>query len=108
MRARGERKIIAMIAAVGVICIFIVVLSAYAAELKCGNNAILESNEAFKGEIDTLDVKIKSANSIDHLATVATSELGMVYAKDDQCVYLSQTDEPTGSLAMTIRENTYN
>ena len=80
MRARGERKIIAMIAAVGVICIFIVVvLSAYAAELKCGNNAISESNEALKGEIDTLDVKIKSANSIDHLATVATSELGMVY-----------------------------
>ena len=32
-----------------------------------------------QGEVDTLSVKIKSANNIDHLESVAKRDLGMIY-----------------------------
>ena len=102
-----QRKTILVIVLIGMILISIVLLSAYAAELKVGNNAIKASNVALQGEIDMLDVKIMSANSIDLIESIASSELGMVYADASEYVVISEEDAPTGSLAMTIKGNAY-
>jgi len=41
-----------------------VVLTAYAAELRCENNELIAGNKTLRGEVDTLSIKIKSSNSV--------------------------------------------
>ena len=96
LRVRDKRSII-----------FLVVLSAYSAELKMTNKQLDQNNRILQDEIDTLDVKIKAANSLEHIETVATSKLGMVYANENECIYLSKTAAPKGNLASIIKENAY-
>ena len=69
---------------IGLICIVMVVVTAYSAELKVENNSLVSSNEAIQGEIDTLNIKIKSANNVEHIEKVAKGKLGMVYPTDGE------------------------
>ena len=103
----SQRRIISAIILIGIICVSIVVLTAYAAELRVDNNKLMTSIESLQGEVDTLNVRIKQANNIEHIERVATQELGMVYPNGNQCVYISQEEAPIGNLAMIIRENAY-
>lgn len=107
LRTAGQRKALFTIFLIGILSVIIVVLAAYAAELRVDNNRMEAANASLQNEIDTLDIKIKSANSIDHIESIAINQLGMVYAEESECVYLSQTEAPTGNLAMIIRENAY-
>lgn len=108
MRAQGNKKILLGLVVVGLISILIVVLSAYSAELKVENNKLASANEALQGEIDTLNVKIKSANNVEHIEKIAITKLGMVYPTKDECVYVSDTAAPKENFAMVIREKAYN
>ena len=58
MRSQDKKRILTGTVIVGLICIIIVVLTAYSAELRCENNELIDSNEALQGEIDTLNVEI--------------------------------------------------
>jgi cell division protein FtsL len=105
---KAEKKALISIVLIGIICVFIVVLSAYAAELRVGNNEIEKSNQVLKNEIDTLDVQIKSATSSDYIQSEASSKLGMTFPDNGECIFLSQTADPLGDLAMLIKDNAYN
>lgn len=105
---QAKRKMLLMIAIIGFICVTIVVLTAYAAELKCTNNELMASSETLQGEIDTLEVKLKATNSVGYIESMATEKLGMVYPDETQCVYLAEDEVPKGDLAMIIKENAYN
>ena len=107
MKSLDKRRILTSAILVGVICIMMVVLSAYSAELRCENNDLIAANEALQGEIDTLNVKIKSVNNIDHIEKTATTKLGMVYPGEGECVYVSSEDKPEGNFAMVIKEQAY-
>lgn len=107
IRTEAQRSIITAIILIGIICVSIVVLTAYATELRVDNNRIIDNINVLQGEVDTLNVRIKQANNIEHIEEVATQQLGMVYADGDQCVYLSQEEVEIGNLAMLIRENAY-
>ena len=107
MLAKSEKRILYSIVLVGLICVFIVVLTAYATELRVHNNNLISNINLLQGEIDTLNVRIKEANNIQHIERVAVQQLGMVYPDGDQCVYISQQEAPSGNLAMLIRENAY-
>ncbi len=108
MFARGQIKLMFSILCIGMICVLIVVLAAYAADLKYDNIILEEKNEEIRGEIETLDGEIRAANRIEHIESIATEQLGMVYAKESECIYISQTEEVDGNLAMIIRKNAYN
>ena len=108
MLNQEKKRILSGAVIIGLICIIMVVLAAYGAELRCENNELMAANEALQGEIDTLDVKIKSANNIDHIESVATKKLGMVYPSEGECVYVSNEDMPEGNFAMAIKEQAYN
>ncbi len=103
-----KRRILFGIIVVGLLCIVMVVLTAYSAELKCDNNALSQSNKELQGEIDTLKVRIKSANNIEHIEKVAIEKLGMVYPNSGECIYLNQEAAPEANFAMVIRERAYN
>ena len=108
LRASEKRHIILSIVLIGLICVVMVVLTAYASELRVDNNTLIENINLLQGEVDTLNVQIKQANNIEHIEFVATQQLGMVYPDNEQCIYLAQQESPLGNLAMLIRENAYN
>ena len=85
-----------------------VILTAYAAELRVDNNKLITSNNTLQGEIDTLNVRIKAANNIEHIENVAKNQLGMVYPENGQYVFITDDSEPLGDLALLIRSNAYN
>ena len=107
MKSLDKKRILLSAMMVGIVCILMVVFTAYSAELRCENNLLIAENEALQGEIDTLNVKIKSANNIDHIEEVATGKLGMVYPGEGECVYVSNEDAPEGNFAMIIKEQAY-
>ena len=107
MKSLDKKRILLSAIMVGIVCILMVVFTAYSAELRCENNALIAENEALQGEIDTLSVKIKSANNIDHIEKVATQKLGMVYPGEGECVYVCNEDAPEGNFAMIIKEQAY-
>lgn len=108
MRQQEKKRILIGAVIIGLICIIMVVVTAYAAELRVENNGLISENEAVQGEIDTLNIKIKSANNIEHIEKVATQKLGMVYPSEGECVYLKDSDAPEGNFAMVIKEQAYN
>ena len=101
-------RILVAIVMIGCICVAMVVMTAYAAEIRCENNALIAKNKALQGEVDTLDVKIKTANNVDHIEKVAKSKLGMVYPTSGNCVYLKDSDKPRRNFAAVIRKEAYN
>lgn len=105
---QGKKRIIMGTILIGLVFVVLVVLSAYATELKCENNKLVTANETLQGEIDTLNVKIKSANNIEHIEKVAMNKLGMVYPTGGECVILSEEDVPQENFAMVIKEKAYN
>lgn len=108
MSRQDKKRLLTGAVVVGLICIIMVVVTAYAAELKVENNTLMASNETIQGEIDTLGIKIKSANNIEHIEKVATGKLGMVYPEEGECIYVSDEDAPLENFAMAIKEQAYN
>ena len=78
MRQQEKRRILATICLIGVLCIMLVCVSAFAAEIRHENNNLISANTALQGEVDTLDVQIKTKTGIDFIETYATTKLGMV------------------------------
>lgn len=104
-----ERKRILKVAIIiGIICIGMVVMKAFAAEIMCENNEMIAQNKILQSEVDTLSIKIKTVSSVEHIEKMAKSKLGMVYPTSENCVYLKDDDRPQGSFATVIRSNIYN
>ncbi len=107
MKIREKKRVIMMMVVVGIMLIIMVVLAAFAAELRSENNKLITKNEAIQGEVDTLSVKIKTSNSIEHIESVAKNKFGMVYPTSDQRIYITSKDKPQGNFAAVIREQAY-
>jgi len=108
MSVQDKRRVILTIVIAGIICIAMVVLTAYAAELRCENNELIDKNAALQGEVETLSVQIKTANNIEHIEKVATTKLGMRYPTSDECIYITNSDKPKGNFATVIKKEAYN
>ena len=103
-----KKKTILTVVAIGFVCIMLVLLTAFAAELRHQNNALIKQNKALQGEVDTLDVQIQAKTSIARIEDVAMNELGMVYPTSEECVYLTEDDAPEGNFAAVLKEDAYN
>ena len=108
MSVQDKKRIMITLVLVGLICIFMVVLTAYAAELRIENNNLIDKNNSLQGEVETLNVKIKTANNVEHIESVAKNKLGMVYPTSDECIYIKSTDKVNSNLATVIRKQAYN
>jgi len=107
MTVQDKRRIMAAIVAAGVILITMVVMSAFAAELRQENNRLISENDELTGEVETISVEIKSKNSIEHIEKVA-KRLGMVYPSSKQMVKVTEKDEPGANFAAIIKKQAYN
>lgn len=108
MSGKDKRTIIIAVVIIGFILISMVVLTAYAAELRCENNELIAQNKTLQGEVDTLGLKIKASNSVANIEKEAKSKLGMVYPTSKNCVYLKNSDTPKENFAAVIRKAAYN
>ncbi len=108
MSVKDKGTIIAAIVIIGFIFISMVVLTAYAAELRCENNELIAGNKTLRGEVDTLSIKIKSSNSVANIEKEAKSKLGMVYPTSKNCIYLKNSDLPKDNFSAVIRKAAYN
>ena len=93
---------------IGFVCITVVVMSALAAEIRHENNLLINENEELSGEVETISVKIKSVNSVEHIEKVAREDLGMIYPESDQCVAVTDKDAPGANFAAVIKKQAYN
>ena len=91
----------------GILLIGTVFLTAKATEIKYSINTLTRQNVTLQKEIDVLEVKIGSANSIESIEAYATEKLGMRYPKASQCVYLTVDPEATQDLVQRIKEKAY-
>lgn len=95
MTARDRGRILMALFVAGILALGIIIAAAYGAAVNYNNNKLRASNAALKGEVETLEIKIQSANNIAEIQSRAEGELGMAYPGADQLVVLTQTGTAT-------------
>jgi cell division protein FtsL len=108
MSVKDKRRLVISILLIGFICVSMVVMRAYAAEVRCENNRLNDINEQLASDIDTLAVKISFANSAGTIEEIAKERLGMEYPTADNCQTLKDSDKPKKNFAAVIRKEAYN
>lgn len=93
---------------VGVLSVGLIASTAYSAKIKYNINNLVKQSAVVEGEIENLNVKIKSQISIQIIEEKAKTQLGMVYPAVDQYVYISQEDVPMKDFALALKEEAYN
>ena len=100
-------KTVAVLIFAGILLIATVFLTAKATEIKYSINSTMRQNVALQKEIDVLEVKIGSANSIESIEQYATEKLGMRYPKAGQSIYLTIDRAANKDLVQRIKEKAY-
>ncbi len=108
MVLKEKCKIISLIIVGGLLCIAIILSTAYSAAIKYKINTIQKENNLIIGEIENLTVKINNGKNIQLIEQRAQSELGMVYPMPDQFVYVSSDPEKLHDFAAVMKERAYN
>ena len=105
---KDKVRILALILAVGILCIGMIITSSYAAQIKYKTNTVLTENHMLESEIGNLNVELYAATSIDTVEKKATKKLGMVYPENSQVVYINGDKVPDSGFAQTMKKQAYN
>ena len=101
-------RVLALILAVGILCVGMIITTSFAAKIKYDTNKMLESNHLLESEIGNLNVALYAATSIETLEDKATKDLGMVYPKNKQVIYIDGDKVPEDGFAQTMKKQAYN
>lgn len=98
---------------IGALGVGLILATAYAANVKYQINGLIKQNAVIEGEIENLNVKIESANRIQHIEYMAINEIGMVYPATDQVIVLdkkmmAEDGEKLKDFALVLKEQAYN
>lgn len=107
IRLLDKVKLLALILMAGALCICLVVSVAYSTQIKFEINSLISEAEDIQGEIENLNVKLKSACNITLIEDRAISELGMVYPEIDQIEFINSSGGEKPELALALKELTY-
>lgn len=101
-------RLLVLIVILGVVFVTFVAATAYSAKIQYSINSITAKSEEIQGEIENLNVKIKSATNIQTVEEKAVS-MGMVYPQVNEYVYIDgQEREPIRDFALALKEQAYN
>lgn len=106
MSARDKGRMLWVIIVFGIICLGIIVSSAYGAAVNYSNNQIREENIALQGEVDSLNVEIQTANNIASIEKKALAQ-GMIYPEGAQFVVVSSQEKPEEGFAGLLKEQAF-
>lgn len=101
-------KIILLLLFVGVLCVSVIISSAYVATVRHEINTITRQSNDIRGQIENLHVQIERATNIRIIEERAKNELGMIYPSGSEIVFLSDERWPEGDFAMRLREQASN
>lgn len=106
--SKDKFRLILLTIFAGVLCVGLILTTAYAASVKYHVNSLIKENQVIQGEIENLNVQIESANNIQVIEAKASSELGMVYPASDQLVYVQENKQAMKDFALALKEQAYN
>ena len=101
-------RVLSLILAVGILCIGMIITTSFAAQIKYDTNKMLENNHLLEAEIGSMTVALHAATSIETVEEKATEDLGMVYPKNKQVVYVDGEKVPEDGFAQTMKKQAYN
>jgi len=104
---KDKRIMLLAIILIGVIGLGLVITTAYAANVKYQINETIKANEVLRGEIENLKVKVNEATNIQAVEVKAQTELGMVYPKTEDFIFIAAEEEPPADFAMIIKSVAY-
>ena len=113
---RGQRSIISravllrsvlILLTAGALLVGTVWMSAKATQIKYSINRTNNEIRLLENEINTLNIKIQSANGIEYVEEYAIDKLGMRYPKSNQCIYIEEGASVRADLAAKIKEKAY-
>ncbi len=104
---KDKLRMFALILFAGVIGICLIIIAAYSAQIKFDTNFILAEADAVQGEIENLNVALKSAGSISVIEEKAINELGMIYPGIDQIAFVTADAKTDSEFAMTLKQLAY-
>lgn len=108
INAKDKSRLLMLTVLIGVLCIGVILSTAYAASVKVHINTMIKENAVIQGEIENLNVKIESASNIQIVESRAVTELGMVYPTSEQLVFINGTKEKVKDFALALKEQAYN
>ena len=108
INAKDKFRLLLLTAFVGILCIGLIVSTAYAASIQYRINTMIKENRVIEGEIENLNVKIESASNIQIVEARASSELGMIYPGAEQLVFLDGSRETVKDFPLVLKEQAYN
>ena len=104
----GKKMAFSAVVAAGVIMIMLIIVTAYAANIRYDINSMIKENNTLMGEIENLQAQIYTTNNINYVENKATSELGMAYPETGSKVYITMDDVPEKGFSDVLKEKAYN
>jgi len=108
LNTKDKARLMLLTVFAGFLCICLIITAAYSAQVKYNINGLLAQADAVQGEIENLNVAIKSAVSITVIEEKAINQLGMVYPSVDQILYLDSDSNNIKDFDQTLKEIAYN
>ncbi|WP_130864328.1 cell division protein FtsL [Bacilliculturomica massiliensis] len=108
LSAKDKLRMLMLTVLFGALFIGFIAVTAYSAKIQYDINKMMEDSKVLQGEIQNLDVKIKSATNIQIIEEKAVARLGMVYPSMSEVIYIQADTEPAGNFAMALKEQAYN
>ena len=106
--ANGKRVAFSGVVIAGFLMIMLIIITAYAANLRYDINSMIKENNALEGEIENLQAQMYTTNNINYVENKATSELGMTYPDTGNKVYITMDDVPEKGFSDVLKEKAYN
>lgn len=107
INAKDRARLMLLTVFVGLLCFCLIISAAYSAQVKYNINGLLAQSDLIRGEIENLNVSLKSASSITIIEEKATSQLGMVYPALDQVAYINHNRSEVQNFTLTLKEIAY-
>ena len=104
----GKKMAFSAVVAAGVIMIILIIVTAYAANIRYDINSMIKENNTLMGEIENLQAQMYTTNNINYVENKATSELGMAYPETGSKVYITMDDVPEKGFSDVLKEKAYN
>ena len=104
----GKKMAFSAVVAAGVIMIMLIIVTAYAANIRYDINSMIKENNTLMGEIENLQAQMYTTNNINYVENKATSELGMAYPETGSKVYITMDDVQEKGFSDVLKEKAYN
>ena len=103
-----HRVMLSIVVAAAIVLMMVVVMVSYAAKVTYDINTIMAENDVISGEIEDLDVKLLSSNTIVYVESQAKDKLGMKNPDNSHRVFLSTSETPEEGFADMLKAKAYN